>query len=131
MRCCYLVFFFNDTATTEIYTLSLHDALPIFEDRPLFDAHGGELVHVEEAPVVYLVGRDAPEAQSVSLLAYQLFQEVEALGPRRLAVKAVDGVVDGRARLVALLDQVREPAPHRSEERRVGKECRSRWSPYH
>src|SRR5262249_33454181 len=25
-------FFFNDTATTEIYTLSLHDALPIFPD---------------------------------------------------------------------------------------------------
>src|SRR6266581_9035744 len=24
-----LIFFFNDTATTEIYTLSLHDALPI------------------------------------------------------------------------------------------------------
>src|SRR3712207_8682645 len=29
-----LFFFFNDTATTEIYTLSLHDALPIFV--PLF-----------------------------------------------------------------------------------------------
>src|SRR3712207_8961171 len=30
--CC---FFFNDTATTEIYTLSLHDALPIWsEARP-------------------------------------------------------------------------------------------------
>src|SRR2546430_7857458 len=26
----YIFFFFNDTATTEIYTLSLHDALPIF-----------------------------------------------------------------------------------------------------
>src|SRR5438876_6722236 len=26
---CFLFFFFNDTATTEIYTLSLHDALPI------------------------------------------------------------------------------------------------------
>ena len=25
----WVVFFFNDTATTEIYTLSLHDALPI------------------------------------------------------------------------------------------------------
>src|SRR2546422_6773741 len=25
-----MFFFFNDTATTEIYTLSLHDALPIF-----------------------------------------------------------------------------------------------------
>src|SRR2546427_8792808 len=27
--CVFCVFFFNDTATTEIYTLSLHDALPI------------------------------------------------------------------------------------------------------
>src|SRR3712207_1479868 len=27
---CVLVFFFNDTATTEIYPLSLHDALPIW-----------------------------------------------------------------------------------------------------
>jgi len=26
-------FFFNDTATTEIYTLSLHDALPISDNR--------------------------------------------------------------------------------------------------
>src|SRR2546430_17308695 len=33
VRRCYpysYFFFFNDTATTEIYTLSLHDALPIF-----------------------------------------------------------------------------------------------------
>src|SRR2546423_2084320 len=28
-------FFFNDTATTEIYTLSLHDALPILASLPL------------------------------------------------------------------------------------------------
>src|SRR6266496_5127588 len=28
-RSFFLFFFFNDTATTEIYTLSLHDALPI------------------------------------------------------------------------------------------------------
>ena len=27
--CLFVCFFFNDTATTEIYTLSLHDALPI------------------------------------------------------------------------------------------------------
>src|SRR3712207_8234134 len=32
-------FFFNDTATTEIYTLSLHDALPIFR----FDQQEPEL----------------------------------------------------------------------------------------
>src|SRR3712207_5872363 len=35
----YLFFFFNDTATTEIYTLSLHDALPIY-------ARGGYLVAI-------------------------------------------------------------------------------------
>ena len=33
ISCC--IFFFNDTATTEIYTLSLHDALPIsLQDGP-------------------------------------------------------------------------------------------------
>src|SRR5258708_24221079 len=31
-------FFFNDTATTEIYTLSLHDALPIYP-KVRFQAH--------------------------------------------------------------------------------------------
>src|SRR5947208_9441852 len=30
LRCIVCCFFFNDTATTEIYTLSLHDALPIW-----------------------------------------------------------------------------------------------------
>src|SRR2546429_7006666 len=30
----YVFFFFNDTATTEIYTLSLHDALPIWRGAP-------------------------------------------------------------------------------------------------
>src|SRR5256885_9726610 len=34
-------FFFNDTATTEIYTLSLHDALPIYRSR------GGDAALVE------------------------------------------------------------------------------------
>src|SRR2546427_5083374 len=41
IRCFF--FFFNDTATTEIYTLSLHDALPIYgADR------GGEREHPGE-----------------------------------------------------------------------------------
>src|SRR3712207_7545752 len=44
----YFFFFFNDTATTEIYTLSLHDALPIFEStawnlgQPLSSVHNYE-----------------------------------------------------------------------------------------
>src|SRR5437899_9280439 len=35
-------FFFNHTATTEIYTLSLHDALPIYCLAPPADGHAGE-----------------------------------------------------------------------------------------
>src|SRR5256885_14195497 len=31
----FFFFFFNDTATTEIYTLSLHDALPIYPQAPV------------------------------------------------------------------------------------------------
>src|SRR5690348_18119081 len=34
LRSCFSFFFFNDTATPEIYTLSLHDALPISKRRP-------------------------------------------------------------------------------------------------
>src|SRR2546422_10667353 len=39
----YAIFFFNDTATTEIYTLSLHDALPI-SSEPLLLEPEAELV---------------------------------------------------------------------------------------
>src|SRR5438067_9933858 len=34
----FFFFFFNDTATTEIYTLSLHDALPIYDSDPAIHA---------------------------------------------------------------------------------------------
>src|SRR3712207_8626609 len=39
-------FFFNDTATTEIYTLSLHDALPIFgsDIGPGSDVQQGQVI---------------------------------------------------------------------------------------
>src|SRR2546430_11264758 len=40
----FLFFFFNDTATTEIYTLSLHDALPIFSALK-FAAVSAGIVH--------------------------------------------------------------------------------------
>src|SRR3989449_11645449 len=42
-----IFFFFNDTATTEIYTLSLHDALPIC-DRRRQDRRHGHLFHRRE-----------------------------------------------------------------------------------
>src|SRR5215469_17853260 len=39
---CMLFFFFNDTATTEIYTLSLHDALPIWVQYHGIEGHDVE-----------------------------------------------------------------------------------------
>src|SRR3989337_2457140 len=46
--CCVAFFFFNDTAPTEIYTLSLHDALPISG----LHAHVATLGHVYERRTV-------------------------------------------------------------------------------
>src|SRR5258708_16910541 len=51
MRGCRLLslhFFFNDTATTEIYTLSLHDALPIF-----YNPGASSTAKTVQAPVTF------------------------------------------------------------------------------
>src|SRR3712207_8479132 len=56
-------FFFNDTATTEIYTLSLHDALPIFDCK---NVPGGEFQR-GETPTT-----DGPGGKGPSCYADQL-----------------------------------------------------------
>src|SRR5690606_41352966 len=76
-----LLFFFNDTATTEIYTLSLHDALPISfradlpaADRRLSALLGGALPrHFRHA--VDEIGRDTSELQSRENLVCRLLLE--------------------------------------------------------
>src|SRR3712207_7723329 len=67
---CYFFFFFNDTATPEIYTLPLHDALPIFV-RLLDRRDGGNLgelgdrlrLHVDDHAARDVVGHDRPVAR--------------------------------------------------------------------
>src|SRR2546430_15135877 len=54
---CSFFFFFNDTATTEIYTLSLHDALPI--------SHGHQLVDVAHQGVERPPGSDLRQGRVV------------------------------------------------------------------
>src|SRR5207249_10142681 len=54
----YSFFFFNDTATTEIYTLSLHDALPIFAFTAVVSLSGASLSRgIAMALVGYLLSR--------------------------------------------------------------------------
>src|SRR2546422_11722065 len=43
----FFFFFFNDTATTEIYTLSLHDALPISALAHRGNRHQPVVVHID------------------------------------------------------------------------------------
>src|SRR3712207_7204178 len=53
-----MLFFFNDTATTEIYTLSLHDALPIYQLSTFLCAAAGhpevlgEMTALTKSPVM-------------------------------------------------------------------------------
>src|SRR5438067_13895983 len=92
----FFIFFFNDTATTEIYTLSLHDALPISTSP-----HPTRQFLTES-----LVDGERSQSKSFSSCARigRIFS-FPASSPLRFN--------------------------SRSEERRVGKECRSRWSPDH
>src|SRR3989441_12780796 len=63
----FFFFFFNDTATTEIYTLSLHDALPIsILGRPLTEQEAGSFLKYMNLLVKWnkthrLVGSADPE----------------------------------------------------------------------
>src|SRR2546422_4975227 len=56
-------FFFNDTATTEIYTLSLHDALPIYGDP----AREDQRAHEEEGEHARVVAEVRSEEHTSEL----------------------------------------------------------------
>ena len=59
-----MFFFFNDTATTEIYTLSLHDALPICHI-----SKAGRLVSLADCLVVIVLVDNATFLLAVNRIA--------------------------------------------------------------
>src|SRR5256885_4149070 len=65
-------FFFNDTATTEIYTLSLHDALPIFIGEML-EQHGVTdlVLHGDRRPY-HIVAAEEARARGIAVIATDL-----------------------------------------------------------
>src|SRR3712207_5200898 len=82
-----LFFFFNDTATTEIYTLSLHDALPICAEPPARRQRIGRRLYAED------VARAADRMKEPGLATgFQL--------PPQIRHEHLDGVRDGE-RVVA------------------------------
>src|SRR2546427_9795787 len=126
----FIFFFFNDTATTEIYTLSLHDALPISipgytpapsarsaaapeppvptdRYRRSAEQHGGW------AAASARTGAAARHTSATAAAPTTRWHRSAARPPCPTAPRA-----PGRT----------APARARSEERRVGKEGRSRWS---
>src|SRR3712207_9595040 len=115
-----LLFFFNDTATTEIYTLSLHDALPISAvlatQRTTYYAGGPLAIKLDPHAVP-----DLPEPRPA--------REVFVSSPRVMGVHLRFGAVArGGLRWSDRREDLRTEVLGRSEERRVGKECRSRWA---
>src|SRR5215475_11915640 len=64
-------FFFNDTATTEIYTLSLHDALPIFVERGLARL-ADRVVAIPDALRAFTIERVGVSAAKVQTIHYGL-----------------------------------------------------------
>src|SRR5467141_2933903 len=104
----FFFFFFNDTATTEIYTLSLHDALPVFarDERhglPGFSRAAGaaDAVDVVFRDVRQVVVHDVRQRLDVQAargdvggdehLQLAVLEALQGLHALRLALVAVDG----------------------------------------
>src|SRR2546425_3542956 len=95
-----IFFFFNDTATTEIYTLSLHDALPIYS-RPM---RGLACIAIlcaspafaadspESAPDVHRSEEHTSELQSLAYLVCRLLLEKKKLLSRSVRARVPDCV---------------------------------------
>src|SRR5438552_15388404 len=84
LYCCYLfflsLFFFNDPATTEIYTLSLHDALPISRGSFLAPAvcsrtlaRSGEMTASAHRPTAVLDRKSTRLNSSHQIISYAVF----------------------------------------------------------
>ena len=69
------------------------------------------------------------ETESAARIA-ELEKKVRELAVFHEVGKALTSTLDHNRVLETIMQQI-SAFFHRSEERRVGKECRSRWSPYH
>src|SRR2546422_10573395 len=107
-------FFFNDTATTEIYTLSLHDALPISTERD--DALGGDRHLLQQIELVEHFPRAQRDAR----------QRILSLGHREVRFLAQQMIETEEQRATAgdddaLVDDVGRELRRRPLETEIGR----------
>src|ERR1041385_637620 len=116
---CVLLFFFNDTATTEIYTLSLHDALPISRDREpvLRRADDRALDHVRMADEAVLdLGRGDPDPADLDQVVHAAAVPEEPVVVALEEIARVHGVaVEGARRLLLVAPVVERRGVARDE----------------
>src|SRR4029078_13740501 len=89
---CVFDFFFNDTATTEIYTLSLHDALPILLKVKFIQPDGSEQVVDTDTGLTLRSEEHTSELQSLAYLVCRLLLETK---------KIIEKMYKGEVRRVA------------------------------
>src|SRR6266850_8262209 len=109
-------FFFNDTATTEIYTLSLHDALPISLAHRVFAAARRPETHLDDPVPGPLLDRGEhrpadllvqPRGESIGRLLTDVFLADEQVEARQVGTDRDQEVVPGGG---GKADQVAQPA---------------------
>src|SRR2546429_7916933 len=115
-------FFFNDPATTEISPLPLHDPLPISCWR-----------RAQPCRTSFPICRNSSMIRLSASAAFSISPPAFSIMPSSVSILAFSsGYSFSLSSKVALLGtELFSISEKRSEERRVGKECRSRWSPYH
>src|SRR2546425_9376415 len=108
---CRCFFFFNDTATTEIYTLSLHDALPISRSRRGRDGTGwppSAPPRPADLPATARPTRSEEHTSELQSLAYLvcrlLLEKNKQAGPAQIF-----DVLPAEERTPALAPTLREP----------------------
>ena len=138
------LFFFNDTATTEIYTLSLHD---VFRSGKTTSNWVVDVYNLNGGLRDTSFSRDNIESDNLIKgdVVYKLSSNLEIstginckYGEYSLNEIAYSDTVYKYFNYPSLNENstwddynIMVATFPRSEERRVGKECRSRWSPYH
>ena len=130
------------TASNPRFSVSRVD---VDRDGPTFTIDTLRELRTERGPdtdLFFITGADALEQIFSWRDAEELFDLAHFIGVTRPGHNLADpGLPPGKVSLVEVpamaisstgcRERVRHGEPVRSEERRVGKECRSRWSPYH